>query len=358
MLFFALDENKEIVFIQKAIKKKDYYCPECGGILRVKSGTKKCKHFFHLNCENCGTSGESLAHKYFKEHFTEFLSFIPIKEKMETDKTFIENRTVEVIVDNTYVKYTHKHETNLKTKRKKYNIKSFQVETPIRKNGITIIPDVIVELENGEQCAVEIFYTNKKTDKHKEKYRQLKLSAIEIKIDEKCNILGVRTLYNKNDLKDDFDKYNNETINSIKKRLPLKQDHIVKRHRIINYEFDCNLFKSIRIESVIERTWESLYSKIHKQKTFENLNYLLQDFEYGHFKDYYWFLLKDCVLNRSENYDWFFIKNAKKLYLHSYINYIDEKDRNTDIIIIDLMYKDEIIKRINEFVMEVEGDEF
>lgn len=75
-------------------------------------------------------------------------------------------------------------------------------------------------------------------------------------------------------------------------------------------------------------------------------------------KDYYWFLLKDCVLNRSENYDWFFIKNAKKLYLHSYINYIDEKDRNTDIIIIDLMYKDEIIKRINEFVMEAEGDEF
>ena len=68
MLMLALTKDKEIIHIKDALVKTDYYCDECGGILRVRNGKVRIKHFYHLN-EDCGSEGESLIHKYWKDYF-------------------------------------------------------------------------------------------------------------------------------------------------------------------------------------------------------------------------------------------------------------------------------------------------
>ena len=67
MLILAYDENDNIVHIKDAEKGKSYRCPDCGAEVRPRKGTKKTHHFFHMNAEDCGNSGESIVHKYYKE---------------------------------------------------------------------------------------------------------------------------------------------------------------------------------------------------------------------------------------------------------------------------------------------------
>ena len=78
------------------------------------------------------------------------------------------------------------------------------------------------------------------------------------------------------------------------------------------------------------------------------------------------------LIVKEHRYDEFFIKNIKELYIHSFLilfgssvkkdyEYFANRIFGHPCInssILKLHYKDEIIKRINEFVLEVEGNEF
>lgn len=69
-IWLAKDENGNLVNILEAEQGKDYYCLECGEILRARALTseKVTPHFYHLNNSNCGggINNESEIHKYFK----------------------------------------------------------------------------------------------------------------------------------------------------------------------------------------------------------------------------------------------------------------------------------------------------
>lgn len=70
----ALTENGKIIHIKDAQKGINYRCDKCGGILKVKDGKIRMKHFYHLK-NNCGSKGESLIHKYWKEYFCDIKEF-------------------------------------------------------------------------------------------------------------------------------------------------------------------------------------------------------------------------------------------------------------------------------------------
>jgi len=78
MQFFAFAGNQRID-AEKAQKGQDYRCPECQGLLRVKEGHHRRKHFFHLSrTERCRLNQKSLLHltiqkaliKALREHDT------------------------------------------------------------------------------------------------------------------------------------------------------------------------------------------------------------------------------------------------------------------------------------------------
>ncbi len=63
MHLFALDSTGSITRAKKASKQQDYYCLECHGIVRRRSGIHRTPHFFHLKpAEFCRQQGKSIFH--------------------------------------------------------------------------------------------------------------------------------------------------------------------------------------------------------------------------------------------------------------------------------------------------------
>ena len=63
MQLFALDESGLPVAAAHAFKQRDYFCMECGGPVRLRSGIHRRKHFFHVNAvSSCRLNGKSLVH--------------------------------------------------------------------------------------------------------------------------------------------------------------------------------------------------------------------------------------------------------------------------------------------------------
>lgn len=63
MQLYAFDEIESIISAEHAVKQRDYICFECRGIVRLRSGAHRQKHFYHLKSENsCYLSGKSLTH--------------------------------------------------------------------------------------------------------------------------------------------------------------------------------------------------------------------------------------------------------------------------------------------------------
>jgi len=63
MQFYALEDRSVPVSAAKAIKQKDYQCPECSGILRLRGGVHKQLHFYHLKGNpHCFQHRKSLSH--------------------------------------------------------------------------------------------------------------------------------------------------------------------------------------------------------------------------------------------------------------------------------------------------------
>ena len=72
MTKLAFDKDNNIIHIDKAMSKIDYFCADCGSRLRVKNGKVKSKHFFHVNADDCGGTGESLIHQYYKDVISKY----------------------------------------------------------------------------------------------------------------------------------------------------------------------------------------------------------------------------------------------------------------------------------------------
>ncbi|EOP56604.1 hypothetical protein IIW_00336 [Bacillus cereus VD136] len=65
--------KQRVISIEEAEKGIDYLCSDCESILRVKQGNIIKKHFFHLNTDDCGGTGESLTHKYWKDKISTWI---------------------------------------------------------------------------------------------------------------------------------------------------------------------------------------------------------------------------------------------------------------------------------------------
>lgn len=63
MQLYALDQEQKPIFALRAQKHQDYYCSECLGVVRLRSGMHRRPHFFHLTHNiNCNQSGKSMSH--------------------------------------------------------------------------------------------------------------------------------------------------------------------------------------------------------------------------------------------------------------------------------------------------------
>lgn len=70
MQLYALNQFGAYVYAQKASKQKDYTCTECAGLVRLRGGHFRQKHFFHLKPSPlCRQSGKSLIHLAIQNHF-------------------------------------------------------------------------------------------------------------------------------------------------------------------------------------------------------------------------------------------------------------------------------------------------
>jgi competence protein CoiA len=75
MQLYALNEKKSLLCASQAINQQNYFCTECGGIVRLRGGIHRRKHFYHLSpALHCRQNGKSLTHLAVQYHF---LSLIP-----------------------------------------------------------------------------------------------------------------------------------------------------------------------------------------------------------------------------------------------------------------------------------------
>ena len=175
----ALTDKKEIIHIKDALSKTDYYCAKCGGRLRVRNGKIKVKHFYHLGTD-CGSKGESLIHKYWKNYFLNLKEF------------------------------------------EGYNIVESREEVSLLKG--TYIPDVVMKTDKNTYIIIEIFYKNPKDCSYFEKFKKLKRleKVYEIEVDFN-EIISQKKLYDIEEIKE-----------KERKRKELLEEVERKRRYIIN----------------------------------------------------------------------------------------------------------------------------
>lgn len=194
MLMLALTKNNEIINIKDALLKTDYYCDNCGGILRVKNGKIRVKHFYHLN-EDCGSEGESLIHKYWKDYFVNLKEFDG------------------------------------------YKITASGKEVSLLKGNY--IPDVFLKTNKGTYIIIEICYKNPKTDDYKKFFKILGDKGVEkiyeIQVDFE-KILNTKILF---DI--EIEKRKKVFIENLAKEVERKRQYIIKKYYkdgglVFNYE--------------------------------------------------------------------------------------------------------------------------
>ena len=94
MQLYAIQKDKQIISAQLAQKHQNYYCVECSGIVRVRGGLHKKKHFFHLKEQRlCSLNKKTLEHLQIQWHIQDILG----KENCQLEQFFPEiNRIADV----------------------------------------------------------------------------------------------------------------------------------------------------------------------------------------------------------------------------------------------------------------------
>lgn len=63
MQLYAFDSNNCLIFSSSAQKQKNYFCPECKNVVRLRGGIQRQNHFYHLEIvRECRQNGKSLQH--------------------------------------------------------------------------------------------------------------------------------------------------------------------------------------------------------------------------------------------------------------------------------------------------------
>lgn len=157
-LWFAYNENKEVIKINDADINKIYKCPCCGADVfsRATKSKKVTMHFCHVSGESCSTNGgESYIHKWIKT-----VLFTP-------------NQVIKV---------------NTKDGIKEYAVKEVEIEKRYETSQGDYIPDISILTYEGEKIFVEIYNTNKKSiKKYWLKWFELGNTVIEIAVDDIIN---------------------------------------------------------------------------------------------------------------------------------------------------------------------------
>ncbi|MCL1696279.1 hypothetical protein [Lysinibacillus sp. BPa_S21] len=131
-LWFARDENNEIIGVLNASNDNTYTCPICTSkvIPRALESNRVTPHFAHIDKEKC--SSESMLHFWFKHKF------------IERGDTF----TI-----NTDEKHTYKPT---------YTCKDFKTEVTYQLDSGVYRPDIVIETVCGNEIVFEMANTNKK----------------------------------------------------------------------------------------------------------------------------------------------------------------------------------------------------
>ena len=157
-LWFAYNENKEVIKINDADINKIYKCPCCGADVfpRATKSKKVTMHFCHVSGESCTTNGgESYIHKW-------------IKTVLLTPSQVIKVNTKDGI--------------------KEYAVKEVEIEKRYETSQGDYIPDISILTYEGEKIFVEIYNTNKKSiKKYWLKWFELGNTVIEIAVDDIIN---------------------------------------------------------------------------------------------------------------------------------------------------------------------------
>lgn len=256
----ALNSKKEIVTIDKALSGVNYYCGKCGGILRVKNGKIRIKHFYHLN-EDCGDRGESLIHKYWKKYFL-----------------------------------------NLKGKEYSgYNIIDAREEVRLEKIGYR--PDIVLKTDDNKYIVIEIYYTNPKSKEYLEKFRRIKNleKVYEVKVNFE-KIIESNLIYSKETVEVEIERMKREIreknkITTIYTNENYKKMNRVKRYIIENFSKIGGLeYKDTRLYPILDsnnlvpvkkKIYLSKYNEKERIKTepFEinlynlNIKYIFDNYE-------------------------------------------------------------------------------
>lgn len=157
-LWFAYNENQEVIKINDADINKTYFCPCCGADVFPKATKSKkvSMHFCHVSGESCSNNGgESYIHKWIKT-----VLFTP-------------NQVIKI---------------NTKDGIKEYTVKEVEIEKRYETSQGDYIPDISILTYEGEKMFAEIYNTNKKSiKKYWLKWFELGNTVIEIAVDDIIN---------------------------------------------------------------------------------------------------------------------------------------------------------------------------
>jgi competence protein CoiA len=74
MQHYAFDSLGKLIFAKSAERQKDYFCPECQGVVRLRGGLHRQDHFYHLELTpGCRQNGKSAEHLNIQLYFLNVL---------------------------------------------------------------------------------------------------------------------------------------------------------------------------------------------------------------------------------------------------------------------------------------------
>lgn len=223
-LWFARNEENEIIGVLKSSNDNIYTCPICTSkvIPKALESTKITPHFAHVVKEKC--SNESMLHFWFKHKF------------IERGDTFT------IVADEEYA----------------FTCKDFKTEVTFSLESGTYRPDIVIETECGNEIVFEMANTNKKkVQDYIDRWIELDKIVVEVDIPSLTNesdIAEFKALY-----------YNGKCFNFNKREI--KKFNKLKEMKDKLYETT----KDLEVIKSIDWLWREVVN-YHKNK--ENIEFL------------------------------------------------------------------------------------
>lgn len=214
-LWFARNNSREIITIDKSIKNEKYTCPICGYevIPKAKNSIKISPHFSHLDKSKCDS--ESMIHFWIKN---------------------------ELVKVDDYIKLNNGNG---------HRIKNISIEKEIMTKHGLYIPDITIETYDNCTIYIEVNHTNKKNkNKYLQMWRDLGNTVVEVRTKDILNNSHNKDNYEYKviyDYDNDFDSYDkiknkfkiNVKKNSIGEEVLLDIDWFLKEIESYDkYDFD------------------------------------------------------------------------------------------------------------------------